>query len=1114
LADFETELSNIDNRVPMAGTQDPLPDTNVENYGPVSDGNTELEEKVLKIIKDDIDSGKRANEAERDSRVKHYDIYRAKGDGKLDRPGRSRLKSSDTMDAIEWMMPSFMKTFAGSNTCVSVAPVGVEDVGKAEKLQKLLNWQFMGNEVNGFCVLYEWIKSSLIYGTSVIKVSWKDDYVKEGFDMPLASDAQIQQMMGDDNYLDVEGSPEDIQPGMILSQDVLNMAAGNEEMLQKIGQANSQTSGTQPIAIAPMRVWREVKGKKRIKVYSGPMVEVISPEDFYIDPEATSLKNAQFVIHRVWRTFGNLRELEQDGIYKNVDKVKEYADKNREEFSAQSEQSERYAAAGMVNPAVNSVYGAEEQLARKKMEVFEWWGLLDVDGEGYQEPYLVVVCGDTVLRMEKNPYGHGKPPFEVLRPMLDPFKFSGVGMPELVGEFQELKTALMRQTLDNISFQNNGMWLVNRNAGIDMNALLHPRPGTIVRTNMVGNAVVPLTPNSLQSMPLTMINLVDSMMEKRTGVTSYNQGLDANSLNKMLALDTPIPMADGSVKLNKDIVSGDMVIGSDGTPTKVIDAHPVQMPKRAFKIVFENGDIIRAGGEHLWTVSIREGKKTYSDMEILPTERIYEILSDGHHTAVIPRVKAVEYADKKLILDPYILGAWLGDGHSHTNRITSMDSEIIDRFKDWANQFYAGEVVPCKQSNSGKATTYKIINTPFREMLKDLKCLKDTRYDDTKNNEKHIPEEYFTASKAQRLELLRGLMDTDGCRYKFKGKLSASAVYCTSSERLRDDVCRLIDSLGGIAKITHTTPCERTSGRHYKTHWHISFTMEECPFYIKRKADKWNPGKCADRNHIVYIEEIDVEPMRCLSVAAADRMYCCGKHFTVTRNTATGITKIMNASAQRIELIARIMAETGIKPLYQKLLQLDQQFIDQTMVIRVFNQPLQISPDDLAGNFDVTVDVGGATGKDEQRAQQMMMLIQYAANLMQLGVMRPENVYQICQQLMMVWGWKDYDRYLTNPQEADKLKQCLQIINQLNQNAQMAAKQGQQIPTQPIVQAFQQIYQLIDQVVGAHAQQNMSMTGSPSNEQMAAIGGGNNAGQYSATAIQGRSANGVVPGAA
>ena len=80
-------------------------------------------------------------------------------------------------------------------------------------------------------------------------------------------------------------------------------------------------------------------------------------------------------------------------------------------------------------------------------------------------------------------------------------------------------------------------------------------------------------------MPLTMIELADSMLQKHTGVTSYNQGLDADSLNKMLALDTPIPMADGTVKLNKDVVAGDMVIGSDGKPTQVLKAHPVQMPE-------------------------------------------------------------------------------------------------------------------------------------------------------------------------------------------------------------------------------------------------------------------------------------------------------------------------------------------------------------------------------------------------------------------------------------------------------------------------------------------------------------------------------------------------------
>ena len=80
---------------------------------------------------------------------------------------------------------------------------------------------------------------------------------------------------------------------------------------------------------------------------------------------------------------------------------------------------------------------------------------------------------------------------------------------------------------------------------------------------------------------------------------------------------------------------------------------------------------------------------------------------------------------------------------------------------------------------------------------------------------------------------------------------------------------------------------------------------------------------------------------------------------TVSIRRPREFQKIMAASAQRIELIARVMAETGIRPLYQKLLMLNQQFIDQTVVIRVFNKPLEISPDDLAGDFDVNVDVGG-----------------------------------------------------------------------------------------------------------------------------------------------------------
>ena len=747
-------IDGLENRVPMGGLTDEESAAMIaEEQAREETKADDLAQRVLRIIKDDIETGRRANENEQDQRVRNYNIYRAKGDGLKDRPGRSRIKSSDTMDAIEWMMPSFMKTFAGSNSCVSVSPVGTEDVTKAEKLQKLLNWQFMGRRVKGFRVLYEWIKSALIYGTSVVKVTWRDIYVTKGFDVPVASEAEIAAMLDSDDYIDVQGLPEDIPPGAVITDEMMAFAQSRPDMLAKIGYINAIPQQVQPVALEPMRVYRDVRGTRRIKSYSGPMVEVISPEDFWMDPKADAIEEALFVIHRVWRTYGELRDMEREGIYKNVEKVKDWVDKSRSEFE-NAESAERYAAAGQVDPATNASPNEDLQPARRKLEVFEWWGLLDLKGDGYQEPYLVVVCGDVILRMEKNPYGHGQAPFEVLRPMLDPYKFSGVGMPELVGEFQALKTAILRQTLDNVSFQNNGMWLVNRNAGVDTSALLNPRPGTIVKANITQGAVVPITPSSLQSMPLNMLELIDSMLQKRTGVTSYNQGLDANSLNK----------------------------------------------------------------------------------------------------------------------------------------------------------------------------------------------------------------------------------------------------------------------------------------------------------------------------------------------------------------TATGITRIMDASAQRIELIARVMAETGIKPLYQKLLMLNQQFIDQTIVIRVFNRPVEISPDDLIGDFDVTVDVGGATGRDETRSQQMMLLLQYAANLMSLKVMHPMNIYEICKRLMELWGWKDYDRYLSNPQEVEKLRQAMMIIEQLG----MMVQQGQAPAPQVIVQAFQQIYSLINQVLGIQAQKNMPLQGSPSNDAMQGAGGGANSGEYTATTLPGRSGAGTA----
>lgn len=1054
----------------MEATYNPeLPEVG-EGRPVVEEDSRDPKDIALRVVKADIEVAKTANDSEKDLRQEAYNLYRAMGDGKDDRPGRSRIKSSDVMDMIEWLMPALMKAFFGARKCISVEPIGNEDITKAEKFQKLLNWQFV-DKGNGFRTGHEWMKSSLVYGLSPVKVTWQDLYVRKGFAFPEVTEPQFEQLRGDGNVERIEVGSVDIKmDAPQIGQNPYMMMAGQNVTPMMID----------PMMLEPHRVYRDVRGEKKIKIYSGPMVEVVPPEDFFCDPEARDIQEARFVIHRVKRTVSYLKKKEQEGIYSNIDDViesgtvsKGKTDEDDDEAAMRATSSSRYSHYTSRN---------DVQKARRKIDVWEWWGLLDVDDSGIAEPYLVVIANNVIIRMERNPYAHGEAPFEVMRPILDIFTMKGISMVDLVGEYQKAKTALMRQTLDNISFQNNQMWEVDETAGVDIDSLINPRPGGVVITNRLG-AIKQITPAPLEQYAYQTMEFIQGQLEQRTGITRYNQGLSPDTLNKMLALDTPIPMADGTVKLNEDVVAGDMVIGSDGKPTEVLEAHPVQMPKRAFEITFGNGDVIKAGGEHLWTVAIREGKKVFSDFETLPTERIFDILADGKHTAVIPRVKAIEYPEKELTLDPYILGAWLGDGHSHTNRFTSMDEDIADRFRKWAEQFYGGGIEPCKQQRSGRATTYQIVNTPFRQMLKDLNCLIDSRYEDTKNNIKHIPEEYFTASKEQRLELLKGLMDTDGCRYKYKGRATgSSAVFCTSNERLMEDVCRLITSLGGIPKITSRGPVNQ-DGRKYKRHYHISFSMAECPFSIERKGRDWRAHVNTGRVKILSIKEIEVEPMRCLSVKAEDRMYCCGKYYTVTRNTATGVTAIMGASSQRIELIARVMAETGFRKLYKKMLMLNQQFIDQEIVIRVHGQPLEISPDDLAGNFDVSVDIGGATNKEQQEINQMMTVLNYSQILLQLGVMVPRNVYEIVKKIFETWGVADSEKYITDPQDTEQLRQIIQYIDQLG----MMVQNGQPPSIEQLTSGIMAARQILMNVVGKDVSQEQPQPGvSPAGERESA----------------------------
>jgi hypothetical protein len=133
--------------------------------------------------------------------------------------------------------------------------------------------------------------------------------------------------------------------------------------------------------------------------------------------------------------------------------------------------------------------------------------------------------------------------------------------------------------------------------------------------------------------------------------------------------------------------------------------------------------------------------------------------------------------------------------------------------------------------------------------------------------------------------------------------------------------------------------------------------------------------------------------------------------------TATGISSIMSASNQRLELIARTFAETGIQEMFRFLVTLNQKFIDQETTIRVANKPLKVTPDDLAGEFDLVVSSGIQISSREQTMINLQTIMTAILQVVGTGipVATPTNIYNLLKRWLAEMGIKNSNDYLTDP---------------------------------------------------------------------------------------------------
>lgn len=455
------------------------------------------EEEIARIVSTDIDNAKQYQAQFSHIFTENYKAYHALIDSRFNRPNRSNFVSSDVLDTVEWIMPSLMRIFTSTDEVVLIKPVEASDTEHAEINQELLNYQFTC-KMEGFTKLYIWIKDALIYGTGVIKINWETFYDKVSFKYEELNSDEFQILVDEPN-VSIEAYDE------YTSTEITYDSETGEE-----------------VAVSSL-MYKNVRGFMRKVVYSGPWIENIPITSFYIEAGARTIKEANFVGHRVKRSMDYLRRMERDGIYHNVDKIIP---------RAEGDEPDNLKYASIENEAEFAEESAyiQETPGREKLWVWECWVRIDIDGDGLLENLLITIADGILLRVEENPFDHGEAPFEVLVPIIDTHKFYGISLTSLIVEFQRLKTALFRNIFDNIAFAVNAWYLVGRNTNIDLNALRSVGPGDAILTDDIAN-VRKMEPTGVPNYLVGLAQMLEEMKQQRSGLPRIAQGLTPNTLS-------------------------------------------------------------------------------------------------------------------------------------------------------------------------------------------------------------------------------------------------------------------------------------------------------------------------------------------------------------------------------------------------------------------------------------------------------------------------------------------------------------------------------------------------------------------------------------------------------
>lgn len=461
---------------------------------------------------------------DRANNISTYFRYGYVGDDIARDEDRSTVVDSTAADTVDWLLAQLLRTFTGGERAVSFIPNGPDDIDDAEREERIVEY-VLRVQNRGYLLLHSWLWDGLVCDVGYVKAFWEDQAVREFEEYTGQTEADIDAILAD---LDAEDTAE---------IDILRKIENVDRMVVDPVTFESDPDALEKAELATeistlpdgniqiTRVTYDIKlgitrAKRGVRVVPVPGNNVLLPDGW----TSLSLEDIPWIGHRDRRSVSSLVS---EGF--DEDMVENLPD--HDETINHIEEQARHLEGELFQTHDAALTGAA---ARKT--VIEVYARIDRDGDGYAELVKAVMANGQILR-----YSDGavaveeieEIPIHAWSPYIVPHRHHGEGVVGRLSDVQLNNSSTQRALMDSMAFTSNPRMVVGtEGAGPDTVAdALKFRPGGLIRAKNA-TAVVPLKLPSVVADTLPILDYWEGRKEERTGVTRYNQGLDADHLNK------------------------------------------------------------------------------------------------------------------------------------------------------------------------------------------------------------------------------------------------------------------------------------------------------------------------------------------------------------------------------------------------------------------------------------------------------------------------------------------------------------------------------------------------------------------------------------------------------